>query len=74
MKLIEKIAQEWWLKQRDLAISGGDPESYAPDPSSFIAGFKEGVEMSANKLCHRGTDPTGAGEDAIRNLFIEEAD
>ncbi len=45
MKEIEKLAQEWWIKQKELSISG-DPESYNPDPSSFEAGFRKAREMA----------------------------
>lgn len=76
MKLIEKMAQEWWIKERDLSISG-DPETYAPDPISFKAGFRAAREMALQCVLDGENIPNGSYtvdiEESIKSLGEAEA-
>lgn len=46
MKLIEKLAEDWWLEQRKLNETGDGV--FEASPASFEAGFRKAREMAAN--------------------------
>ncbi len=47
---LEKMAEDWWVKNRDLNLSG---EGVFGDTNGFIAGFKVAQEIALGAWLHK---------------------
>lgn len=69
MKLIEKLAEDWWLEQRRLNEKGEGV--FESSPTSYEAGFRRAREMASDIHGHCGS-AAGCCQKEIDALGEEE--
>lgn len=67
IKLKEKLARDWWLKNRDLNLQG---EGTFSSSEAWIEGFEFGLKLCSDKV----DEWEGVGKDSFLFLGEEEVE